>query len=150
MRIIVGSDGGSFEYKEKILAYLKTKEDVEAIDAGVYDDGPSFYADTADKVGQMIVNKEGDRGILICGGGNGMLIAANKVPGIRATMAFDRTALMKSVTSSACQIIVFGSTIIPIEKAHELIDEWLKYDYPAELSAHVKKVIELEHKYNKR
>ena len=149
MRIIIGSDGGSFAYKEKLITYLKSKESVEVIDAGVYDDGPSFYADTADKVGQMIINREGERGILICGGGNGMVIAANKVPGIRATMAFNKKAIEKSVTSSACQIIVFGSSIIPIEEAHELIDGWLRHNYPQELSAHVQKVIELENKYNR-
>ena len=78
-----------------------------------------------------------------------MLIAANKIPGIRATIAFDPKALEKSVTSSACQIIVFGSAITDIERACSLIDEWITYEYPKELSVHVKKVMELEKKYNR-
>lgn len=149
MRIAVGSDGGSFAYKKQIIEHLRTKENVEVIDGGVYDDKPSFYADTAEEVGLMITEGKAERGILICGGGNGMLIAANKIPGIRATMAFDSKALEKSVASSACQIIVFGSAITGIERACELIDEWITYEYPKELSEHVRKVIELERKYGR-
>ena len=149
MKIVVGCDGGSCAYKQQILDHLGNRKDIEAIDGGVYSDEPSFYADKAEEVGLMIRSGKADRGILICGGGNGMLIAANKIPGIRATMAFDSKALEKSVTSSACQVIVFGSAITDIVRACELIDEWVTYSYPDELSPYVKKVIELEKKYSR-
>lgn len=145
MRIIIGSDNNGIEYKEQLIEFLSNKKDIEIIDGGYTE----YYADTADAVGNKILNNEADRGILICGCGNGMLIAANKIPGIRATYSFDKKALEKSVTSSACQIIIFGSEIIDINQAYELINHWLKFDYPEKLSNQVEKVIELEHKYYK-
>ena len=145
MKIIIGCDLKGIEYKDQIIKFLNSKNNIEIIDGGYTD----YYAETADIVGNKILNKEADRGILICGGGNGMLIAANKIPGIRATYAFNKTALEKSVTSSACQIIVFGSEIIDINEAFDLIEHWLKFDYPDKLSDQVNKVIELEQKYNK-
>jgi ribose 5-phosphate isomerase B len=70
-----------------------------------------------------------DRAILICGTGIGMHISANKVPGIRATVAHDSYSVKRSILSNNCQILTFGARIIDIELAKKLTLEWLTYEF---------------------
>ncbi|MDP2792272.1 MAG: RpiB/LacA/LacB family sugar-phosphate isomerase, partial [Rectinemataceae bacterium] len=83
MKIAMGSDEAGFELK-KILADFVKSSGHEVIDLGVHDDKPVMYADIAVDVARSVLGGDAQRGILICGTGIGMAIAANKVPGIRA------------------------------------------------------------------
>ena len=70
-----------------------------------------------------------DRGLLICGTGIGMAITANKVPGIRATVAHDSYSVERSVLSNNCQVLTLGARVIGPELAARLVDEWLTYTF---------------------
>ena len=83
MKIAIGSDHAGFPYKKPIIEQLQ-KRNIETIDKGCYSDTPTDYPVYAIKVAQAVRSKEADLGILICGTGIGMSIAANKVKGIRA------------------------------------------------------------------
>ena len=87
-KIAIGSDHGGFEYKSKIIDYLKS-HNFEYEDMGTYDTNSCDYPIIAKKVAQKVVDGDADKGILICGTGIGMSIAANKVKGIRAALCSD-------------------------------------------------------------
>ena len=91
IKIAVGSDHGGLEYKEKILEFLKNKG-YETIDEGTYSKESCDYPEFARKVANLVAEKKADRGILICGSGIGMSIAANKVKGIRAALCSETTS----------------------------------------------------------
>src|SRR5690554_2966411 len=88
MRIAVGSDHAGFPLKAPVLKYLK-EQGHEVIDFGSYDENPVDFPVITKKVCQAVLDKEAERGIMICGTGVGASIAANKVPGIRASVCHD-------------------------------------------------------------
>jgi ribose 5-phosphate isomerase B len=77
--------------------------------------------------GEKIRAGEADRAILVCGTGIGVAIAANKVPGIRATVAHDSFSVERSVLSNNCQILTLGQRVIGLQLARRLAREWLDY-----------------------
>ena len=149
MIIAIGSDTTSYEFKESVKEHLINKAGIEVLDCGATKDEMAYYADVAEKVGKARLNGKAQRGLMFCGGGNGAVIAANKIPGIRATLAVNSYQVEKSVTSSACQILCMGSQLFGLPVSLRLIDEWLSYEYPKELSIHTEKVNELDAKYRK-
>ena len=85
MKIAIGADHGAFELKEVLIPYLKDKG-YEVEDCGTYDLSSVDYPDIAEKTAKKIIDKECEKGILLCGTGIGISIAANKVKGIRAAL----------------------------------------------------------------
>lgn len=83
------------------------------------------YPSVAIKAGEMIVNGEADRAILICGTGLGVAISANKVAGIRAVTAHDSFSVERSILSNDCQIICFGQRVVGQQLMTRLAKEWL-------------------------
>jgi len=77
--------------------------------------------------GKKIAAGEADRAILICGTGIGVAIAANKVPGIRATVAHDSFSIERSILSNDCQILTLGQRVIGLQLARRLAREWVGY-----------------------
>jgi len=90
-------------------------------------------------VARAVAAGEADRGLLICGTGIGMAISANKVPGIRATVAHDSYSVERSVLSNNCQVLTLGARVIGAELALRLVEEWLTYTFD-ETSASADKV----------
>ena len=88
MKIAIGSDHGGFHLKEHIKQYLQAR-DVEVLDFGTFTEESVDYPDIAEKVGRAVAAGEPKRGILICGTGIGISIAANKIHGIRAALCAD-------------------------------------------------------------
>jgi ribose 5-phosphate isomerase B len=129
IRLLVGSDSAGFDYKDRILADMQADARVEVVDLGVYqgDLDASSYPSVAIAAGEKITAGEADRAILICGTGIGVAIAANKVPGIRATVAHDSFSVERSVLSNNCQILTLGQRVIGIQLARRLAKEWLDY-----------------------
>ncbi len=85
---------------------------------------------------------EADRGILICGTGIGVAISANKVKGIRATVAHDSFSVERSILSNDCQVLTMGQRVIGLELARRLAKDWLTYTFdPASASADKVKLI---------
>jgi ribose 5-phosphate isomerase B len=88
MKIAIGADHGGFDLKEEIKEHFKTKG-IDFVDVGTYSKSACDYPDIAEKAAKAVLAKECELGILICGTGIGMSIAANKVSGIRAAVCSD-------------------------------------------------------------
>ncbi len=153
MKIAIGCDEVAFELKEAIKVYLLTQTDVpveEVKDFGVLDKNPVDYPDTAEKAALSIVNGECQRGILICGTGIGMAIAANKVPGIRAAQVWEPYGAERARKSNDAQIMTLGALVTGLETAKALVSIWLKCDFAGGRSApKVEKLKALDSRYKK-
>jgi len=88
-----------------------------------------LYPDVAKKVAIAVKNGEFDRGILLCGTGIGMAIAANKIPGIRAAVCHDPFSTERARRSNNAQIMCLGERVVGIELAKYLVDIWLQCDF---------------------
>ena len=115
----------------RILADMQADDRVESVeDLGVYAGKTSrtvLYPSVAIAAGTKIAAGEADRAILVCGTGIGVAIAANKVPGIRATVAHDSFSVERSILSNDCQVLTLGQRVIGLQLARRLAKEWLGY-----------------------
>lgn len=127
MRIAIGSDHAGYRLKALIIASLK--EAVEFIDVGTYDETPVDYPDYAEKVCSLINEGRVDCGILVCGTGIGMSIAANKFPNIRAALVYsDETASLAKRHNNA-NVLCFGGRTMDYNKVVEWIKIWLNESF---------------------
>ncbi|BCW38392.1 D-erythrulose-4-phosphate isomerase 1 [Arthrobacter sp. StoSoilA2] len=142
MRIIVGADEAGVEYKDRILADLEADSRVtEVIDIGVNPADEDFskpYPYVGIAAGEMIRDGKADRAILFCGTGIGVAIAANKVPGIRATAAHDSFSVERSILSNDCQVLTMGQRVVGVELARRLAKEWIGYAFDPQSSSAAK------------
>jgi len=144
MKIAIGSDHLGLELKNIIRDFLKEKE-IEVNDFGTMSKEPVDYPDIAKKVAKVVAREDYERGILICGTGIGMAIAANKVRGIRAAVCHDLYSAERSRKSNNAQIMTMGALIIGSELAKKLVDVWLKSEFQGGRSERkVKKIMEIE------
>jgi ribose 5-phosphate isomerase B len=147
MLLAIGCDEAGFDLKEKLKEYLKGLGQ-EVQDYGAYDTRPVLYPDIAVKVAEAILSGKYERGILICGTGIGMAIAANKVPGIRAAVCHDSYSAERARKSNDAQIIALGARIIGEELAKNLIATWLKSEFQGGGSTpKVQKIMEYENRF---
>jgi ribose 5-phosphate isomerase B len=139
-RIYIGSDDAGFSYKEALRKQLEADPRVsKVIDVGVDSEGHAPYPTIAIEVAEGIASGAADRGLLICGTGIGMAIAANKVSGVRAATGHDSYSVERSVLSNNAQILTMGERVIGKELAKRLVDEWLNYEFDS-ASASAEKV----------
>ncbi|HZR50396.1 MAG TPA: ribose-5-phosphate isomerase [Streptosporangiaceae bacterium] len=130
LRIVIGSDDAGYQYKEVLKRDLGDHARVtEVLDIGVDADSHTAYPQVAIAAAELVVAGRADRGLLICGTGLGVAIAANKVPGIRAATAHDSYSVERSVLSNNAQILALGQRVIGLEVARRLVREWLTYDF---------------------
>jgi len=150
MKLVISADHAGFSLKEEVRAYL-TKAGHEVVDLGAYNgNSPDDYPDFAEKVGDAILSGVAPRGILICGSGVGVCVAANKIPGIRAGMCHDTYSAHQGVEHDDMNVIVFGARIIGAALAYELADAFIKAKFIANeerFSRRFKKVKAIEAKY---
>ncbi len=126
MKLVIAADHAGFSLKEEVRAYL-TKQGHEMVDLGAYSgNSADDYPDFAEKVGEAINNGVASRGILICGSGVGVCVAANKIPGIRAGMCHDTYSAHQGVEHDDMNVIVFGARIIGSALAYDLADTFIK------------------------
>ncbi|MCW5952058.1 MAG: ribose 5-phosphate isomerase B [Propionibacteriaceae bacterium] len=130
-RVAVGADAAGFALKEQIIAVL-VENGYEYIDAGT--DGPEpmvDYPDFAFKVCELVARQEADSGVLVCGTGIGMSIAANKIPGIRAALCHDAFGARLSRAHNDANVLAFGAWDMTAEKMAEILPLWLSTHYDA-------------------
>lgn len=140
LRIVIGCDDAGFTYKEALKADLQQHPLVsQVIDVGVSADGHTAYPTIATAAAEKVAAGQADRALIICGTGIGVAIAANKVPGIRATVAHDSFSVERSVLSNDAQVLTLGQRVIGLELARRLVREWLTYRFDA-TSASAEKV----------
>jgi len=143
MKIAIGCDEIAIELKNSLIEVIEEKS-TEYKDFGVYNRTPIDYPDKAAEVTEAVQSGNFDRGILICGTGIGMAIAANKFKGVRAACCHDIYSTQRSILSNDCQIITMGSLIIGKNKAQELLKIWLDIEQTGGTVKKVKKIEELE------
>ena len=140
LRIVIGSDDAGYDYKELLKKDLLASDLVESVtDVGVNADGHTAYPTIGVAVGETIASWDADRGLLICGTGMGVAMAANKVPGIRASVAHDSFSVERLVLSNNAQVLALGQRVIGPELARRLVREWLTNRFD-ETSASAEKV----------
>lgn len=140
-KIIIASDHAGFDLKCKILNYL-TKEGYDIFDNGTYSNEAVDYPIIAKDTAKKVASGQYQKGILICGSGIGMSIAANKIKGIRAVVCSDTTSARFSRLHNNANILCFGERIIGEYLAKDICDIWLKTEFEKE--RHLKRVNLLE------
>lgn len=128
MKIILGSDHGGYSLKESIKKYL-TERGIEVIDKGCYSQESVDYPVYAKLVADSINSKEGDFGILVCGTGLGISIAANKVKGIRAALCYNTTVARLSREHNNANILALGGRMTGDVLAFEIVDIFLNTEF---------------------
>jgi ribose 5-phosphate isomerase B len=131
MKVILASDHTGFRLKEKIKAYLRRKK-IEFEDLGTNSPESVDYPDFAIKAAKKVAKNKGYRGILICGTGTGMVIAANKVRGIRAVAAYDAYSAKMSRVDNDANVLGLRGRFFPFEKIEKIISIWLKTPFSNE------------------
>lgn len=144
MKITIGSDHGAVNLKEeikKVLAELK----VEVNDVGTFGSEAVDYPDIAEKVAHSVVSGEADRGIVLCGTGIGISIAANKIKGIRAALCHDIFSAKMSREHNNANILAMGERVIGFGPACEIVKAWVTTEFSGDRHARrVNKIMALE------
>ena len=137
MTIYIGADHRGLEAKKSIMDYLKGKN-IDVVDAGLPNDDLDDYPDFAFKVGKLVSKTQDSLGILICGNGVGMCIAANKVKGVRCVRAVDKDDAYKGKNHNGANVIALGANL-DINILKEIIDTFILTD-PAKEERHLKRI----------
>lgn len=139
MRIATGSDHAGFPLKQYIADFLKASGH-EVLDLGAFRIDPSDdYPDFAKAVGEAVKDARAERGVLICGSGVGASVAANKIPGIRAAVCHDTYSAHQGVEHDDMNVLVFGSRIIGVALAEELVAAYVRASFTHE-ERHVRRL----------
>jgi len=148
MKIGLGSDHNAYQLKQVLQHYIEQLGH-EVIDYGSKDDCTEIdYPGVAFEVGMDIMNNQLDRGILVCGTGLGMAIAACKVPGIRAATTHDVYSAERACKSNDAQIITLGEKVIGVEAAKKVIEMYLNSTFRGGNSARkVQQIMNQEKRY---
>ena len=150
MKLVIASDHAGFPLKEELRAFL-AQAGHEVTDLGAFTVDPQDdYPDFAEKVGLALKRGEAPRGILICGSGVGVCVAANKIPGIRAGMCHDTYSAHQGVEHDDMNVIVMGARIIGSELAFECVNAFVGANFIAtgeRFQRRFKKVLAIEARY---
>ena len=125
LKVALGCDHGGFVYKQKIIDYLKARN-IEFVDVGTHTREACDYPDIARSVTELVASGQVDRGILVCGTGIGMSIAANKTRGIRAALCGDTYSARVSRAHNNANVLCLGERVIGEHLALDIVDIWLK------------------------
>lgn len=149
MKIAIGSDHGGFILKGEILKHLQAK-DFDVKDFGCYSLDSIDYPDVAHEVSEAITKGDYDKGILICGTGIGISIAANKVPGIRAALCGDCFSAKASREHNDANILALGERVTGVGLAKMITDIWLTTEFEGgRHTGRVNKISDIECRYKK-
>ena len=146
MKIAIGCDHGGLRLKEEIKQYL-TEEGVEFCDMGTFTADSVDYPDITVKVTTAVTRGECDRGIMICGTGIGVCIAANKVDGIRAALCHDAFSAQMSREHNDANVLTLGERVIGPGLAKMITGIWLRTEFAGGRHAcRVDKIMALENR----
>lgn len=150
MRVVLGADHAGFELKQILVSHVRAMGH-EVLDVGTDSDAAVDYPDYAEAVGMAVINKEADRGILICGSGVGAVVSVNKIPGIRAAVCHDCYSAHQGVEHDNMNVLVLGARIIGSSLAQDLVWFFLGAEFSNE-DRHLRrigKIRNLESKFSK-
>ncbi|MCY4069474.1 MAG: ribose 5-phosphate isomerase B [Acidimicrobiaceae bacterium] len=124
MRIAVGSDHAGYRLKQALAEHLR-RSGHEVNDCGTRSDQRVDYPDFGAAVGRAVASGRADLGLCVCGSGNGIAMAANKVPGVRAAVAHDAISARLARAHNDANVLCVGERLIGEEVAREALDAWL-------------------------
>jgi ribose 5-phosphate isomerase B len=148
MKIALAADHAGFALKEKVREYLVS------LGQEVEDYGPSNtervdYPDFAEKVAARVAGKQADYGVLVCATGTGMMLAANKVPGIRAAAANDTISARMAREHNNANVLTLGGRMIDAATMRQIVDTWLSTPFAGgRHQRRVEKIAALEQRYH--
>ena len=147
MKITIGSDHGAVELKEEVKMVLHEFEDVRVTDVGTFGTESVDYPDIAEKVCADVVSGKADRGIVLCGTGIGISIAANKIDGIRAALCGDVYSAIMSRKHNDANVLAMGGRVTGIGPAGGIVRAWVCTEFEGGRHARrVDKIMALEQK----
>lgn len=149
MKLAIGADHAGFPLKEEVREFVKSLGH-EIDDLGAFNAEPSDYPDFAEKVGRALIEGRAERGILICGSGVGVNVAANKMPGIRACMCHDTYSAHQGVEHDNMNVLVLGARIIGPALAFDLVTSFLNATFQSQVERYTRrlnKVYAIEARY---
>ncbi|MCF2611520.1 ribose 5-phosphate isomerase B [Fusobacterium perfoetens] len=141
MKIALGCDHGGYELKEKVKSHLE-KKGYEVLDLGCHSTESVNYPVYGKAVGEAVAKKEADYGVVICGTGIGISIAANKVKGVRAALCMNTTMARLTREHNDANVLAFGARMVGDVLALEMVDTFLTTAF--EGGRHVARVEMLE------
>jgi ribose 5-phosphate isomerase B len=131
VRVALGSDHAGFELKSTVARSLEAAGH-QVLDLGTHDTAPVDYPDYAEAVGLAVREGRADRGVLVCGSGVGVSVAANKIPGIRAAVCHDTYSAHQGVEHDDMNVLVLGARVIGPALAPELVRAFLAAAFTGE------------------
>ncbi len=147
--VAIGSDHGGFDLKEILKPFLN-EMGFDVRDVGAYNKGTVDYPDFAHEVARLVSVGRAWRGIMIDGAGIGSCIVANKVPGVRAGMAYDYSSALNSREHNDTNVLTLGAGLIGVNLAKQIVKTWLTTEFGGGRHAgRVEKIMAVEKQYLK-
>lgn len=140
MKIAIGSDHAGLSLKQLIAAHMLA-QDHDVVDVGTHDSASCDYPDYGRKVALMVSRGEADRGVLVCGTGQGMAMTANKVPGVRAAVVSDTFSARMAAAHNDARVLCVGERVVGPGLAVACVDAWLDTDF--EGGRHLRRVAKM-------
>ena len=138
MRIAMAADHAGFPFKAQVKARLN-EQGHEVLDLGTVSTAPVDYPDFAEAVGEALAASRAERGILICGSGVGVCVAANKIPGVRAAICHDCYSAHQGVEHDDINVLCLGARIVGPELMREIVDAFISARFSGE-ERHVRRL----------
>jgi ribose 5-phosphate isomerase B len=146
--VALGADHGGFRLKEALKPVL-AELGFAVCDCGVLEETPADYPDIALKVAEMVAGGLAARGVVIDGAGIGSAIAANKVPGIRAALCYDRSTARSSREHNDSNVLTLGGRLLTATQAEEVLRTWMATPFGGgRHAARIRKITEIEKRYS--
>ena len=145
MKITIGSDHGAVELKEEVKRVLQEFADIQVTDIGTFGTEAVDYPDIAEKVCADVTSGRADRGIVLCGTGLGISMAANKIHGIRCALCNDVFSARMSREHNDANVLAMGGRVLGFGPAGEILRVWLTTEFTGGRHARrVEKIMALE------
>ncbi|PIR55458.1 ribose 5-phosphate isomerase B [Candidatus Peregrinibacteria bacterium CG10_big_fil_rev_8_21_14_0_10_36_19] len=141
--VYMGADHAGFEVKGKLRDYLES-EGYNVIDLGIFTDDPADYPDIAREVGEKVLEVKGSFGILLCGSGVGVCMAANHLKGIRAAFANTEDLADTSRRHNNANVLTLGARNTDFELIKKITIKFLTTAFEADQERHVRRVEKLD------
>ena len=129
MKVAIGCDHAAYIEKKHLIVYLESKLNIEIIDFGTHSEESVDYAEYGHMVGKCVSSGAADRGIVICGSGIGISIAANKIKGVRAALCISIDHAIISRKHNDANVLALGARFISLKTMLEISENWLKTDF---------------------
>jgi ribose 5-phosphate isomerase B len=148
--IAIGADHGGYRLKEALKPILEALG-LEPRDVGVYEEKAADYPDIARKVAELVASGCATRGVIIDGAGIGSCIAANKVPGIRAALCYDKASAKNGREHNDSNVLTLGARLLTQTQAEEVLRTWLETPFAGgRHQARVDKIMQIERQYREK